>query len=355
MIRKKFVRLYLCLAIIAMAFSVSCGGGSSSSSSRSGGQLNIVVTTFPIYDWTMNVLGDNASNVNVRMLIDSGVDLHSYQPSTDDIIEIANADLFIYGGGNSDGWVEGALNQSKNADLVALNLIEKLGNRVLFDDHDHGDHHDDHDDHHDHDHDDHDHDDHDHDDHDDHHDHDHDHHGHDDEHIWLSLVNAQILVDEIAAALAKIDTANASLYFENAKSYNEELDELHHEYEHVIKAKSKKAVVVADRFPFAYMFEDYGLEQHAAFSGCSAEVEASFDTIKRLAEKTDELGIKTIVKTESKMHNIAETVRDATRGKNQDIIVLDSMQSIVASDLGNVSYISIMKDNLAALDTALNY
>ncbi len=350
MIRKCFIRLYLCLAIVAMAFVVSCGGSSSKSSS--GKDLNIVVTTFPIYDWVVNILGDNIENVSVSMLIDSGADLHSYQPTTDDIIEIANADIFIYNGGNSDKWVDSALEQSKNKNMISLNLIEQLGSRVIFDDHGH----DDHDDHGHNDHDDHghhDHDDHGHDDHDDHGHHDHDDHGHDDEHIWLSLVNAEIFVDEITAVLARVDTANAGMYYENAEAYKEKLHELHHQYEEVLGKKTQKTVVVADRFPFVYMFEDYGLTQFAAFSGCSAETEASFDIIKSLAEKVDELNLNTIVKTESTITKIADTVRDATKAKNQNIVVIDSMQSITGSDLGKVSYISIMTENLKALESAL--
>ncbi len=366
--KKSFKKLcVVCSLILTTVFAVSCGGGSSKSSSGGHG-LKIVVTTFPIYDWVSNVLGDNLQNVELSMIINTGVDLHSFQPSTDDIIKIANADLVVYTGGVSEEWIHAAIDQSKNENMVDICLIHAIGNRVIFDDHGHHDH-DDHD-HHEHGHEGHGHDEHKHEEHDhkdehkhdehkhEGHDHDHDHHhdhGHDDEHIWLSLVNAQLCVDAITAALAKLEPEQASVYFTNAGVYNRKLQELDAEYSNMVASKSKNTVIIADRFPFTYMFEDYDLENFAAFSGCSAESEASFETIKFLAEKADEIQTKTIVKTKSSGHNIAETVKNATSGKNQEIIVFDSMEDITGDQLGSVDYISIMKSNLDALSKALTY
>ncbi len=348
--RKKILTLLLC--VLASMILITCGQSGKSTSS-SGEKMKIVVTTFPIYDWVREVLGDNNQNVELSMIIDSGVDLHSFQPSTDDIIKISNADLFIYNGGTSEKWVDDALKQSQNKNMITVNLMEKLGSRAKEAEHVHHDSHDDHahDSHDDHAHDSHD--DHAHDSHDDH---DHDHsHGHDDEHIWLSLINAKIFTDEIAASLARLNPTSASAYFVNAEAYKKELDELDSEYKKVIYSKDKDTIIIGDRFPFIYLFDDYGIKHYAAFSGCSAETEASFDTIKFLAEKANELNVKSIIKTEGTQHKIAETIANETKAKNQNIIVIDSIQSITADKVNNTKYLDIMKDNLKKIDEALSY
>jgi len=211
------------------------------------------------------------------------------------------------------------------------------------DDHDH--HHDDCDDHHHHD------------DCDDHHHHDcGDHHGTKcDEHIWLSLRNAQLLSSTIAEALSYMDPAHAEYYQDNLITYLGQLSALNLEYEQMIRDASINTVLVGDRFPFRYLMNDYNIRYYAAFYGCSAEVEASFSVIVYLAGKMDELGLETILVTEASDFAIAETIRDNTSSGNQEILVLDSMQSVSRSDVdGGVTFLSIMESNLEVLRQALN-
>ena len=359
------------LAIGLTGCTASKGGQNANSSDKK--QLKIVTTIFPEYDWTKQILGEN-SDADVKMILDNGVDLHSFQPSVDDIMNIANCDMFIYVGGESDGWVKDALKQATNKDMVVINLLETLGESVKEEeivegmqaDHDHDHDHEDAD-HEDGDHEDADHDhgdedhedaDHDHED-EDHEDADHDHEHEEgeieyDEHVWLSLRNAEVLTDVIADSLGKLDSANKDTYRANADAYKEKLVALDAEYQKVVDAASVKTVLFGDRFPFRYLTDDYNLDYYAAFVGCSAESEASFETVIFLAGKVDELKLPAIMTIETGDQKIAKTIRDNTGTKDQAILTLDSMQSTTKQDVENgATYLGKCEANLEVLKEAL--
>ncbi len=362
------------LIIFAAAIFMACSllaCNSSGSGAVGKGALSIVTTIFPEYDWVSNVLGENPGKAELTLLLDNGVDLHSYQPTADDILKISTCDVFIYVGGESDEWVEDALTTATNKDMVVIDLLDVLGDKVkeeevvegMQEDHDH-DHGEDEDHDHDEDHDE----DHDHEDGEDHdHDEDHDHedgegHDHDhgdepeyDEHVWLSLRNADILVDHIASKLASLDAANAETYEKNASSYREKLGALDKEYKKVVDEASAKTLLFGDRFPFRYLVDDYGLDYYAAFVGCSTESKASFETIVFLANKVDELSLKSVMTIEGPDHSIAESIRDNTASKDQQVLTLDSMQATTMNDIeGGTTYLSVMEHNLEVLKAALN-
>ncbi len=341
---KKILSLLLA-ALLAVGSLTACNG----SSPADDGKLRIVTTIFPEYDWVMNILGDNPAGAEVTMLLDTGVDLHSFQPTADDILKISTADMFIYVGGESDEWVEKALAQAKNKNLVAINLLEVLGDAVKEEevvegmqadhDHEHGD-----DDHNHEDGDDHDHEDADHED------------GEKeyDEHVWLSLRNASALVKHIAESLKKIDSSHADVYTANASAYTDKLKALDAEYQKAVDGSSVRTLLFGDRFPFRYLTEDYGLSYYAAFVGCSAESEASFETITFLSKKVDELGLPVVLTIEGTNHKIAETVVRSTQNGDQMILALDSMQSVTAKDVKDgANYLAIMEKNLEVLKEAL--
>ena len=328
----------------------------------SGDTMSIVTTIFPEYDWVMNVLGDNASNAEVTMLLDNGVDLHSYQPTADDILKISTCDLFIYVGGESDEWVDDALLEATNKDMVVIDLLDVLGESVKEeevvegmqeeDEHDH-DEDSDHDEDADHEEDS---------DHDEDTDHDEE-SGHEheegeveyDEHVWLSLKNASVLVQSIADALETIDPDNADTYKNNASTYIDSLNALDARYEEAVNSATYNTVLFGDRFPFRYLVDDYGLDYYAAFVGCSAETEASFETITFLSQKVDELGLPAVLTIEGNDHRIAETIVGNTSSGDQQILTMDSMQSTTSKDVENgASYLSIMEDNLDVLTKALS-
>ena len=348
-------------------------------------KLSVVCTIFPEYDWIRELVGDKKDNYDITYLLDKGVDLHSYQPTAEDIAKIANCDLFVYVGGESDGWVKDALKESKNDKMQVVNLLETLGTNVKEEevvegmqeehdhDHEHGhkedaDHDHDHehkeDADHDHDHEhkedvDHDHD-HEHADHDHDHEHedaDHEHH-HDeveyDEHVWLSLRNASSLVNELAVRLQTIDPENKDYYAGTAAEYTSKLGELDSRYLAAVKKAKNKTVLFGDRFPFRYLVDDYGLKYYAAFVGCSAETEASFETVAFLAKKTDELKLNNLMVIENSDQKIAKKIIETTNTKDQKIVEMNSMQSVTADQIADgATYLGIMEANLKALEAAL--
>ena len=312
-------------------------------------KFSVVCTIFPEYDWIRQLVGDKKDNYEITYLLDKGVDLHSYQPTAEDIAKIANCDLFVYVGGESDGWVNDALKESKNDKMQVVNLLETLGKNVKpeevvegmqeEDEHDHD---------HDHDDKDHDHDDKDHDD------KDHEEETEYDEHVWLSLRNATALVNTLAEKLQTIDPENKDYYATTAADYTAKLGDLDSRYLATIKKAKVKTVLFGDRFPFRYLVDDYGLKYYAAFVGCSAETEASFETVAFLAKKTDDLKLKNVLVIENSDQKIAKKIVETTKDKNQNIVVLNSMQSITNEDIANgATYLSIMESNLKALASAL--
>lgn len=504
------------LAVFLLTTGLSACGNQTSPASTSGSETNstdklsIVATTFPQYDWVRHILGDKADDAELTLLLDNGVDLHSYQPTVEDIAKISTCDLFIYVGGESDAWVQDALATATNKDMLVVNMVEVLGDKVKEEiiegmehnhDHSHGEFHPEdvedrplsdwqgqwqtienalesgamdsfvshkaeeneltfdeqkaaytkrwksdyanlsitdttvdfagvaagyqsigyklletdhgtsvwygfeadsntgnvprylafcdheikshqgHEEERDHEHEEtphfhmrygnksfdallaienwaptyfaadlsdkkmadamggHSHTD-----------------GHEtDEHVWLSLKNAQVICSHITAELGKLDTANADTYQANWKAYNKNLSNLDANYQKVVQNAPVKTLLFGDRFPFRYLVDDYGLSYYAAFSGCSAETEASFETVVFLSQKVDELGLNHVMVIDGSNRTIAETIIANTSKKNQSILVLDSMQSVAAQDIATgATYLSIMESNLNALREALS-
>ena len=312
-------------------------------------KFSVVCTIFPEYDWIRQLVGDKKDNYEITYLLDKGVDLHSYQPTAEDIAKIANCDLFVYVGGESDGWVNDALKESKNDKMQVVNLLETLGKNVKPEEVVEGMQEED-----EHDHDDKDHDDKDHDHEDADHDHDHEEETEYDEHVWLSLRNATVLVNTLAEKLQIIDPENKDYYATTAADYTAKLGDLDSRYLATIKKAKVKTVLFGDRFPFRYLVDDYGLKYYAAFVGCSAETEASFETVAFLAKKTDDLKLKSVLVIENSDQKIAKKIVETTKDKSQNIVVLNSMQSITNEDIANgATYLSIMESNLKALASAL--
>ena len=498
---KKITALLLALMMLA---GVLAGCGKPKDAGKAG-KLKVVTTIFPAYDWVRAILGDKAENAEITMLLDNGVDLHSYQPTADDIVKISDCDLFVYVGGESDGWVKNALKSAANRNMKVINLLEVLGDSVKTEETVEGMQ-------------------------EDGHGHSHDEqlteddikdrtlsdfagawkslhpyllngdldkfcqhraeededssttkdtylekyktswqcdaekisisgntitftygdgktvsaeytyagyqpkrndegeirsvryqfettsadapkyvqfndHGHEpgeaehfhiyfgndgfdalmsaktnpffvkdtlsvedildelmghdhgeeaDEHVWLSLKNAKTLVGAISNALQELDPDNKDTYAANAAAYIEKLSTLDGAYQSAVDGAAHKTVLFGDRFPFRYLVDDYGLGYYAAFAGCSAESEASFETVSFLAKKVDELGLPCVLTIEGKNHKLAETIVQSTAGKNQKVLTMDSMQSMTSKDVANgATYLSAMEQNLSVLKEAL--
>lgn len=350
----KFKKIFARLVILAALGTGLFAKTDSKKNIKNSGRIKIVATIFPEYDWTREILGDKISETELYLL-SNGVDLHSYQPSIQDIAKISTAEILIYVGGESDGWVKNALKNATNKNMKVINLMETLGDSVRKEEfkegmqteaaaHNHREEHNG----------------------DEKHDKDDDHNGDHcfdvyddketeyDEHVWLSLRNAKIICQEISTALCQKDPENADIYKKNLNTYTARLNALDEKYSATVKASSKKTILFGDRFPFRYLVDDYGLDYFAAFVGCSAETEASFETIIFLSKKVDELDLNTVFKIETGDGKIARTVIQSSTKKNAEILTLDSMQSVTLKQAkAGTSYISIMEKNLSVLKEAL--
>ena len=338
------------IILIASIFAALTTSSFAAKKSAKNDKLKVVTTIFPEYDWTREILGDKTASTQLTLLVGNGVDLHSYQPSIQDIAKISTADIFIYVGGESDGWVKDALKNASNKNMKVINLLEVLGDKVKAEEIKEGmqaeeEEHEDHD---------HDAEDHDHEAEAHHHHHDDDEEVEYDEHVWLSLRNVKILTAEITAVLCEKDPANAASYKANCNAYAAKLDALDKAYTAAVASASKKTILFGDRFPFRYLTDDYGLDYYAAFVGCSAETEASFETVVFLSKKVDELGLNSVLKIESGDGKIAKTIVQNTRKKTAKVLTMDSIQSTTLKDAAaGTTYLKIMEDNLKVLKEAL--
>ena len=324
---KKIISVCLCAVLIFCAFCACSGEAETDVNDNKQEKLSIVTTIFPIYDWIMEILGDKAEEADVKMLIDTGVDLHSFQPSPSDIMAVSECDVFVFVGGESDNWIGDILNSAENKDMISINLMETLGSKAKTEEIKEGMEEED---------------------------------GEEDgeieydEHIWLSLENAKELVSQIAEKICLADEENRDAYIKNANAYINKLDALDDRYESEIEKAKNDTVVFADRFPFRYLVDDYDLNYYAAFVGCSAESEASFKTVSFLAEKLNEKSLKYVMTLEGTDHRIAEAVIANTNRDDIEILSVDSLQSVTGTDVENgAKYLDIMEKNLDVFLKAL--
>lgn len=305
---KKIVVYIFALLLVILPLG-ACGGQHGAGETE---KIKIVSAIFPSYDWVREILGERSAAADLELLIDNGVDMHSYQPSAQDMITISDCDMFIYVGGESDAWVQDALRANDNPDRVVIDLMQVLKDAQKVTEEE------------------------------------------PDEHIWLSLKNAKVLCTSIADQLAQMDTDGAEIYTSNLQTYIEKLDALDEQYRTTVENAEQKTLIFGDRFPFRYLFADYGIECHAAFAGCSADSEVSFETVVSLAEKLDTLDLSAVLVSETSDKTLAKTIVENSKTKDQEILVLDSIQSVTADQAEKgISYLSIMEKNLAVLRSAL--
>ena len=318
-------RLLTLLLICALCLSLTaCGGGYERADD---GKITIVAAIFPEYDWLRNLTA-GSENVELKLLIDKGVDLHSYQPNVNDIVTISDCDVFVYTGGAGDVWVENVIETAMNPNLICIDLMELLEHHrdlcELGHIHDHAEG-------------------------------DEDHVHTADEHIWLSLVNAEHLCGELTELLCELDWDNENLYRSNLAAYGEKIRLLDEKYHLMLSETNHETILFADRFPFAYLVEDYGLHYHAAYEGCSAETEVSFDTFAHLSDTLRMLSLPGVVVIDDSDHRIADTVIAASGKKNCEIYTLQTMQAVGRRQIkSGITYLEMMEENLSVLERALN-
>ena len=350
------------LLLVLLCISMVLTGCTSAESIRDNGKPSIVCTAFPQYDWTLQILGDRADDFNVILLNHQGTDMHSFQPTAENMVNMANCDLFIHIGGFSEGWVPAALESAGNTEAAVLTLLDNVDAKAEEftegmehnHDHDHGHGHESEADEHEAEVDMHEEDIHVEDPHAGH-DHEEDSHTEElDEHLWLSLRCAEDACEAITEAICQLDPAHAAEYQANADAYSQQLHALDHEYEHAVQEAGTKVLLFADRFPFRYLTDDYGIEYLAAFPGCSAETEASFETILYLSEEMDAHHLTCAIVLEGSKEDFAKTVISNTQADDPKILTLNSMQSVNQHHIdAGVTYLGIMKENLTVLKEAL--
>ena len=291
------------------------------------GDLNVLCTVFAPFDFSREVGGDL---VSVTLLQDNGADMHSYTPTSATLDALSQADVFIYVGGESDEkWVDRAISASGNGDLITLCLMDvitpihaELEND--WSDHSHGG--DEHGD-----------------------EHGHSHGG--DEHVWTSLKNAKLIVKKIAEVFAAADGKNSDKYSSNASLYTARLDALDAEYGQAVAEADHSLLVFADRFPFVYLLHDYHIAYKAAFSGCSTEINSSFETQIGLIRAVRDNSLPAVMTIEGGDKTLAESVANEV---GCPILSLNSIQSIDREDIENgATYLDIMRANLDVLKEAL--
>ena len=293
---------------VAVLLLVGCGGPGGAD-----GRTRVVTTIFPLYDFARQVAGDD-DGVEITCLADGAADMHSFSPSSQDIIAISQCDVFIYVGGESDEWADEVLEQHPNENRVVICCFDVLGGRLLAEDGEEGEF---------------------------------------DEHVWLSLRNAAALTEAIADALEQAVPERAEAYAENAAACVAQLDALDARYAQALAGDG--TLLVADRFPFAYLANDYGLECFAAFSGCSAESEVSFGAVAQLADVLNECQLTHVFVIDDGDMAVAEAVISQAGRSDVEVLSLYSMQAVTRQDMeAGTSYLSLMEENLEVLEEGLS-
>ena len=314
--------LALLLAFLFLFWCSACGKGNPS---RGQAGKSIVCVSFPEYDWVRSILGDNPGGWEAVLLLDKGVDLHSFQPDVQDILKVTSCDVLIHTGGPSSGWITEALKEADRWEGTEISLLAVLGDAVRTEEQTEGMEGEEEEE------------------------------AEPDEHVWLSLRNAEVLVSEISGVLQQKDPSHAETYRANAQAYLEKLAALDAAYQKTSGEAAVHTILVADRFPFRYLTDDYEISYYAAFPGCSAETEASFKTVAFLSEKVQELSLPAILKIEGSDGRIAEIVSESAGNPELKILTLDSMQSVTAEKIRDgETYLGIMEKNLETLKEAMN-
>lgn len=316
---KRIIATLVCLALLVCAlFSFGCA--------QKAGGVKILCTVFPIYDWARNVIGES-DGVTLSLLVENGTDMHSFQPSFMDVAKIKQCDVLVLVGGESDKWVA----EAADDDTVIIRLSELEG-ITLYEvssqsgAHDHGE-------------------------------------GHEhkaghvehtfDEHLWLSIANAKVASSAICDVICSLDGESKDVYKNNLEMFSDKLSSLDKRFRELTDG-SDTTLIFADRFPFVYLFEDYGLEYYAAFESCTTDTNADFETVVRLAEAADGQSGRWVLVTESSDKALAESVIRASKREDLEIRALDSMQSLTGEDVkGGVTYVGIMESNLEVLEEIL--
>lgn len=314
---KRFIGVVLAITVFFLLS--ACGSADVDEKSD---KIKIVTTAFPQYDLVRQIVGDKAELI---MLLPAGGEVHTYDPSVKDIMNVADCDVFVYNGGESDMWVQSVIESSENEEMIRFAFMEncRLVNEELVEgmQHEHGQ----------------------------------EEHISDDanydEHVWTSPVKLSEIAAALVAELKKADPENADFYGQNGKRYVDELQMLDEKFKEVRENAVRSTLVFGDRFPFAYFAKEYDLDYYAAFPGCASNTEASAATLAFLTDKVKQEGINVVFTIEFSDGKIADAVCNAAGARKRQF---HSCHNVTKEQLENgVTYIALMEENLSALREAI--
>ena len=307
------------ITIVTITFiSLLCLNGCSINNNNN--KLTIIASSFPGYDFARAITKDS-NNIEVKMLLNPGTEMHNYEPTPQDIIKINNSKMFIYVGGDSDEWINdiiGDIDTSKTKLVKLMDLVnvveeEHVKGMEVEDEEEETEY---------------------------------------DEHVWTSPKNAITIINKIKDIIIDIDKDNQNLYENNALKYINKLNVIDNEIKNIVNNGIRKEIIIGDRFPFRYFTDEYNLSYYAAFPGCSEQTEASAKTISFLIDKVKNDNIPVVFHIELSKGNIAKTISEETGAK---VLEFNSAHNISQKDFDRgVTYIDIMNNNIKALKEALN-
>ena len=314
---KSITRITALLTAVATALCLCSCASQNEADNKDNGKLKIISTVFPPYDLARQIAGDNA---DISILLPPGSESHTYEPTAKEIIEIQNCDIFLYIGGENEQWAEKIISSNKSDSVKTVKLIDCVKTLEEADLHEE--------------------------------EHEEEHSHETDEHIWTSPKNEQLMLTAVYDAICETDPENKAVYTKNKDSYNEQLTELDKAYKEAVGNAKNKTIIMADKFPFRYLAEEYGLDFYAAFSSCSDESEPSAATMTSLISKIKELKIPVVYYLEFSSTKVADTLCSETGASS---LMLHSCHNVSKEDLDKgVTYVELMKQNLENLKTALN-
>lgn len=318
--KKRYIKnivAVLCSFVFVFTYISALFVGELSFSKRSNDRLNIVTTAFAQYDFARQIASENA---DITLLLKPGEESHTFEPTPSDIALINECDLFIYGGGESEKWVDSILDSSVK-EISTIRMMDEV--KLYEEEHSHGEESEEH------------------------------HHEEIyDEHVWTSPENAILICDAICRELVKVDSENAEVYILNTEQYINKLKTLSEAISNTVSLSESRRIYIGDRFPMLYFCLEYGIEYRAAFPGCSAQVEANPTVISELISEMKRNNVNVIFKVDLSKGLVAETISEET---GADVETLYSCHTISADDFENgETYLSLMKKNLEVIKKVLN-
>jgi len=323
--KKRLIAIIVCLLILVVTIiGIIIGFNRIKNIEIKNDEIQIVTTLFPQYDFARKILGDKGK---VSLLLPSGTETHSYEPTPLDIMQINKSDIFIYTGDNMEPWAATIaesidsntviLDVSKNITLVDKHDIEEYEKITFKEEHNHEE----------------------------------EHNHSADPHIWLNLDNAVIMIENIKNEIIALDKNNEEYYEKNASAYIKEIKELSKQFDQVSKELADKTIVFAGPFAYSYFIDRYKINYVSAYESCGEDVEPSVSKIKEIITYIKDNQINTIYYKELSNGNVASMIAADTSAEMKIFNTLANPDK-ASFDRGE-TYISIMKENLEALKSLI--